>query len=70
MEHPTGYVCKECGAVAHVAPDGTIRRDCAHTGTVLMLMDVTLSGEGRAGEENPLVLWFQRIGQSIMRRLA
>jgi hypothetical protein len=70
MEHPTGYVCKECGAVAHVSPDGTIRRECAHTGTVYMLLDVTLTGEGRAADGNPLLEYFRGIGRAIMRRAA
>jgi hypothetical protein len=69
MRHPTGYACGECGAAATVDPDGTIRRSCAHQGTVTMLLDCELSGSGAAGDSNPLLEALRRAGSAIMRRV-
>lgn len=49
LKHPTGYCCKECGKPASVATDGTIQRTCDHTGTIYLLLDVVVTGEGGAG---------------------
>ena len=38
----TGYQCKECGAPA-MLEDGKIVRTCLHTGTVIAVMEATVT---------------------------
>lgn len=44
------YICKECQAPATVDTNGAIWRTCSHTGTILLDMTVTCTGEGGASE--------------------
>lgn len=69
----TGYVCKECNADVVVTPRGAIARSCAHTGTVLMLLDCDLAGVGSvAVDETPAEAvrrFLQALGAKVLKGL-
>jgi hypothetical protein len=40
-----GYICKECGADATVDENGVIIRTCEHNTTVILNLEVVVTGE-------------------------
>jgi hypothetical protein len=39
------YICKECGAEATVGDDGKIVRTCEHNTTIILELNVVVTGE-------------------------
>lgn len=39
------YTCKQCGAEATVDKDGTIHRTCEHNTTIILSLEVVVTGE-------------------------
>jgi len=42
------YICKECGMLVIILPNGEKLRPCGHTGTILLDISVVCTGEGKA----------------------
>ena len=66
------YSCKACGAPASIGRDGTIRRTCEHTGTVVMRLDVVCRGESSLADmtaKDRAVAMFRRLGGELLQRM-
>lgn len=44
------YICKQCGAEATVNNDGTIIRTCEHNSTIVLEMEVVVTGESNVND--------------------
>jgi len=57
---------------AVVNQDGTIIRTCSHTGTIVLLLDVIVTGEGRTGATfySKMTTFLHALGLKFMELLA